>query len=251
MDVAEKQKLIQQQIEEANDGRPANFELWRSRTEIVLRRVIGEMNPQYVKFSALRYSPAMWTSDSPASVFDDSRRSGVKQAIAILQAAEFEIGMTVGTVPQSIEDATEVFIVHGRSNTKHELARFIEQLLGTKPTILDEQANSGRTVLEKFEDHAGRAKFAVVVATADDIGRAATESNDQPRARQNVVFELGYFFGQLGRSRVAMLYDPGIELPSDIAGLVTIPLDQAGAWKAQIAKEASATGLTVNWEALA
>ncbi len=116
--------------------------------------------------------------------------------------------------------------------------------------ILHEQANEGRTIIEKFEDHAAEAGYAVVLLTADDVGRAAAEADEHPRARQNVDFELGFFFGALGRRRVAMLYEEAVERPSDTDGIVRIALDDAGAWKLTLARELDAVGIPVNWPAL-
>jgi predicted nucleotide-binding protein len=120
--------------------------------------------------------------------------------------------------------------------------------------ILHEQANEGRTLIEKFEDHAADAAYAVVLATGDDVGRsAACEADDEPltpRARQNVVFELGFFFGSLGRAKVALLYEEGIERPSDTDGIARIPLDAAGGWKLLLARELDNAGIGVDWSAL-
>jgi predicted nucleotide-binding protein len=118
--------------------------------------------------------------------------------------------------------------------------------------ILHDQASEGRTVIEKFEDHAGEATFAVVVLTADDLGKLAgdEESPLDRRARQNVVFELGFFVGALGRNRVAILYEEGVTLPSDIDGLVYIPLDAQGAWKLPLARELKSARIEVDADKL-
>lgn len=63
------------------------------------------------------------------------------------------------------------------------------------------------------------------------------------RGRQNVIFELGFFFGKLGRDRVAVLLGPGVGEPSDINGLVYIPVDEAGAWKYQLGRELQSAGI--------
>jgi predicted nucleotide-binding protein len=68
-------------------------------------------------------------------------------------------------------------------------------------------------------------------------------SRDQPRGRQNVIFELGFFFGKLGRERVCVLLAGGVEEPSDIAGLVYITIDAGGAWKYQLARELTAADI--------
>jgi Predicted nucleotide-binding protein containing TIR-like domain len=86
-----------------------------------------------------------------------------------------------------------VFLVHGHDEgAKHGVARFLEQL-GVQPVILQEQINRGMTVIEKFEDFASRAGFAVVLMTPDDFGYpVAKEEEKKHRPRQNVVLELGF-----------------------------------------------------------
>lgn len=134
----------------------------------------------------------------------------------------------------------KIFVVHGHGKREHEVARYLEHLK-FKPIILHEQANQGRTVIEKFEAHSD-VGFAVVLLTPDDVGRAADASADQIkyRARQNVILELGYFLGRLGRDRVCALMEGDIELPSDILGVVWEPLDSGGAWKQRLVQELKA-----------
>ena len=76
-------------------------------------------------------------------------------------------------------------------------------------------------------------------------------NHDQARPRQNVVFEMGFFFGLIGRERVAVLYEPEVELPSDISGLVYTELDAAGGWKPKLASELNRAGIHVDWAKLA
>lgn len=133
--------------------------------------------------------------------------------------------------------STAVFIVHGQnSSVKEQAARFVEKV-GLKAIILHEQANAGATIIEKFE-HFSDVAFALVILTDDDLGYSKKDiENIQPRARQNVIFELGYFIGKLGRNRVCALYSNGVELPSDFNGIVYVPLDESGAWKTKLAQE--------------
>lgn len=125
----------------------------------------------------------------------------------------------------------------GANEAKETAARFLEKI-GLKPVILHEQQNSGRTLIEKFETYSGDIAFAVVLLTPDDVGAANTASRSlRPRARQNVILELGYFMGRLGRAGVCALHKGGIELPSDYQGIVYIEMDPPGAWKAKLAQE--------------
>jgi predicted nucleotide-binding protein len=139
-----------------------------------------------------------------------------------------------------------VFVVHGRDETAKEVvSRFIQQL-GLQPIILLEQVSNGRVIIEKLE-HYSNVAFAVVLLTPDDIGGLAETKNDLlPRARQNVIFELGYFVGKLGRQKVCALYAPGVEIPSDFHGVTYVTMDKGEGWKLQLAKEIRGTGIDID-----
>jgi predicted nucleotide-binding protein len=130
------------------------------------------------------------------------------------------------------------FVVHGHNDTiKLEVARYIENDLKRKAIILHEQANKGQTIIEKFESNS-TVDFAVVLWTADDVGKAKSESDSRDRARQNVIFETGFFIGALGRENVIILYEDGVEIPSDYSGVIFIRL--ADNWKDNLRKEIEA-----------
>lgn len=158
--------------------------------------------------------------------------------------------------PSSVQSAplapsTDVFIVHGHDETAREsVARFVTKL-GLNPIILHEQANKGRTIIDKFTQNAS-VGFAVVLLTPDDYGGTIdSPRTPQPRARQNVILELGFFGGKLGWDRVCALKRGEMELPSDYSGVVYVDLDSAGAWKLTLAKEMKAAGLPVDLNKLA
>ncbi len=157
---------------------------------------------------------------------------------------------TTGMAPTGTA-SRKVFLVHGHdSEVKETVARFIEKL-GLDPIILHEQPNQGRTVIEKFETSSSGVAFAVVLLTPDDLGSAANASSElQSRARQNVILELGYFLGRLGRTRVCALHKGGVELPSDFQGVIYIEFDSGGAWRAKLAQEFVEAKLTIKIEGL-
>lgn len=139
----------------------------------------------------------------------------------------------------------DVFIVHGHDEAlKESVARFIEKL-DLKAIILHEQPNKGRTVIEKFEDYSN-VGFAVVLLTPDDVGCKNGAKDFEERARQNVILELGYFIGKLKRNRVCVLYKKNVERPSDISGVVYVPVNSNDNWKLKLAKEIKEAGIDVD-----
>jgi len=139
--------------------------------------------------------------------------------------------------------SNKVFIVHGHDEAALQgLARFLEKL-GLDAIVLMEQPNRGRTIIEKFEDSATDVGFAVVLLTPDDLGGKSSDAEQSSRARQNVIFELGFFAGKLGRGKVCLLRKGAVEMPSDLFGIVYTDLDQAGAWKLRLVAELKAAGL--------
>lgn len=154
----------------------------------------------------------------------------------------------------SLSDETKrfgnsVFLVHGHDEApRQSVARFLEKL-DLKVVILHEQPDGGRTIIEKLEENSSEVDigYAVVLLTPDDVGATKSDkTNLQPRARQNVVFELGYFIAKLGRKRVRALHAEGVELPSDYHGVLYTPLDAAGAWKLKLAQELVAVGYDID-----
>ena len=145
-----------------------------------------------------------------------------------------------------VSQSNRVFVIHGHDRAAQETtARFLEKL-GLEPVILHEQSNEGRTIIEKFEDHTD-VRFAVVLLTPDDTGaskRQPTENRD--RARQNVVFEFGYFVRALGRNKVCALVKGDIERPSDLDGVLYIPFDEGDGWKMGLVKELKTAGVAVD-----
>lgn len=140
-----------------------------------------------------------------------------------------------------------IFIVHGHDDAmKANVARVIDRL-GLTCVILHEQPNRGRTIIEKFEDYAD-VSYAVVLLSPDDQGSAYGNHNPQFRARQNVVFELGFFIGSLGRANVFVLHKKvdNFEFPTDIAGVLYVPFDENGGWQLKLAQELAVLGYDVD-----
>lgn len=259
MDVTKKLQLIDKQITDAQDGRPEDFAAWKSQTEVVLRTIFGIGHPIYESFRKTRFSAQVISVDRPPDGAA-SREKGVKSVLALLSGAKLELQLSAEVseaTPGEVLDGRKtpangrVFIVHGHDTSlKNEVARFLRDLTGEEPVILHEQPDGGRSLIEKFEASAATTGYAIVLLTADDFGRAKNEAKDRPRGRQNVVFEMGFFFGSLGRGNVAVIHDEDVEEPGDVRGMLYVPRDAAGAWKMRIAREIDHAGIAVEWAAL-
>ncbi|MBM7830873.1 putative nucleotide-binding protein [Agromyces cerinus] len=256
MDLTRKLELLDQQISDANGGYPEDFDKWLKRTDVVVRQIFGDDSPMYRSFTAIAFGPSIWFDGMDTSGYQPA---GVTETVALLEAAKLEVEISEEASERPIpaadqsEASDRVFIVHGQDDArKFELSSFLQNLTGAQPVILHQQANKGQVLIEKFESSAASVGFAVVLLTGDDVGRPKSldPEDDQSRARQNVVFEMGFFFGLLGRTRVAVLYDDGVELPSDINGIVYIPIDPAGGWKSKLAVELDGVDISVDWSAI-
>jgi predicted nucleotide-binding protein len=173
----------------------------------------------------------------------------LKQAIATLEeriAESAAVSTSEGRSQTSSVVSKEVFVVHGHDHgARDAVMRFLDSL-GLKGIVLSEQPDQGRTIIEKFQAYADRVAFAVVLLTPDDFGSAAAVLQQGSRARQNVVFELGYFVGKLGRGRACLLRKGAVEMPSDLYGVIYTDLDAAEGWKLKLARELKAAGFEID-----
>lgn len=225
---------------------------WNLLTRNYLEKAFGQNSPnvtsivsvgQYGSFP-MGASDAWWDNHRAELL-----RTQISKMSGLIELLSTELELQNGSVVSSHTPihGHKIFLVHGHDESAlHETARFLGKL-DQEVIILREQPNQGRTIIEKFEDYAD-VGFAIVLLTHDDKGGSITASveSQQPRARQNVIFEFGYFIGRLGRNRVCALYRPGVEIPSDYSGVLYQELDDKGGWRLQLAKELRAAGMTVD-----
>lgn len=188
----------------------------------------------------------------PGQDYIQEERDEINKKIAYLESLIECIPLIPSSVESSIapveqshpSKSKKVFIVHGHDVANRAEVELLVKKLGYEPIVLFKQASGGKTVIEKLEDETDSVCFAIILYTACDFGRDKSDGKDQPRARQNVVFEHGYLCAKLGRDHVCALVEPGIEVPSDLAGVVYISL--SGPWDYQIAKEMKQAGLEID-----
>lgn len=225
----------------------AEFKAWEIRAKRLLNRLFGPDGIEMSSFLDVSFYSPLWDFDASdaerhkAAV--QSCHEGLRQAKAILQTFLDELADDEPahgkTQPANY---TRVFIVHGHDGElKQAVARVVEKQ-GIEAVILTEQANQGKTIIEKFEDFSD-VGGAICLFTADDLGRSRESDVDRARARQNVVFETGYFIGKLGRDHIVILADDGIEMPSDLSGVVRT---NTGNWQFELLKELKAMGYAID-----
>ena len=131
----------------------------------------------------------------------------------------------------------DIFIVHGHdSSLKYNVSSWLSSR-ALQPIVLHEMANCGtNAILQKIEKYSD-VSCAIILMTADDLGKVKDSDNLQPRARQNVVFEAGYFCGKLGSDRVIILYEEGVDLHCDLGGCVYIVADEHDGWREKVLTE--------------
>jgi len=142
-------------------------------------------------------------------------------------------------------NGSTVFIIHGHDHGVKSELQLLLQNGGVHYVVLHEQPDSGRTIVDKLVEESARSSFAIAILTPDDLVTSGAY-----RARQNVILEMGYFIGLLGKDRVRLLVKGDVEIPSDLYGILYEKYDAAGAWKSKFAKELMAAGIFVDLQAV-
>jgi predicted nucleotide-binding protein len=252
--------LLEHQIKHGGDMEiaKANFQKWTDYNVSMLERMFTtEQIAREYEWSGSGSVTMVFGERSPADDFN-YKLDAIKAEIQNLDSLLDRIELYASSPPSaqararparaalSAASPSRVFIVHGQDGEAREsVARFLEKA-GVEAVILHEQANRGDTIIEKLERNSD-VHFAVVLLTGDDEGRRKDDANpSKPRARQNVILELGYFVALLGRKNVCALYQDGVELPSDWNGVVWVALDAHHAWKYKLGNELKAAGFPID-----
>lgn len=229
------------------------FISWKTRAERFLRTHYGENSKEVVDFGNTHFSLMIYTFNETESDYIEACKSGLVASKAVFEVyleelKENDVTPDNEATQDNSISKSKVFVVHGHDEAlKQEVARIVEKQ-GLEAIILSEQANQGKTIIEKIEENAD-VDAAICLFTGDDYGRAkGTEAEENKlRARQNVVFEAGYFMGKLGRENVIIVADKNLELPSDMQGVV---YTDAGNWKTEVLQELDKIGYAIDFNKL-
>jgi len=187
------------------------------------------------KLDVIIFKPPLWENQD-----EENSRYHWVNGISILKENIDNISEEVTT--------SSIFIVHGHDEQlKYEVVDFVRGI-GLIPIILHEQPNKGKTIIEKFEEKACGGNYSIVLFSPDDQANTINSEELLPRARQNVIFELGFFYGKIGRGKVSIIYkeSKNFDFPSDIQGILYIKYDEQGKWKGKLVKELRSTGFLLN-----
>ena len=244
------------------DRKAPEYLRWCRDTKLAIENSFSEGEGHAEEF---RQSLVVWQGVAPLGEPASARRRRDRKAyLEGLSNAEALLESMMDEVREYLDDSDEaeqsvysreavadrsdhkVFLAHGRDRGAREtVARFLENL-GLEPVVLAEIPGMGRTIIEKFEAHS-RVRFAIVLLTPDDVGPLqGFDRGARPRARQNVIFELGFFVGRLGRGAVCALTAGEVEIPSDYAGVEYIDFDDGDGWKGKLGRELEMAGLPVD-----
>ena len=213
--IDEAKKLLDKHIPSSS----SEFKAWRSRCIIVLSNTFGENSAELNEFKHIRYSPMVMTNYTTEKEYNDCYTSGLNESILLLSSLIPDL-LEKPNKPNNKDNKT-VFIVHGHDEGLKYKIKNLLTTLELDPIILHEKISRSDTIIEKLEYYGSKACAAIILFTPDDFGQAKSEEEKKERARQNVVFEAGFFIGLLGRKNVILvLSDDSIELPGDLKGIV-------------------------------
>ena len=233
---------------------------WRVRAEAAIEGAFGPGSQAAADFDDIGYPVA--SDKRPQGHLDDPLevRDGLEKARSLIESLVVRIeerwpdddepALTPPADTFATKEASatnrNVFIAHGHDQgAKDDVARLVKQV-GLEPVILSEQPSQGKTIIEKFEANSN-VSYAIALLTADDVGGSRGINGPmRSRARQNVIFELGFFVGRLGRGQVCALTKGDPEIPSDYKGVVYIPMDEGDAWQALLRKELESAELDID-----
>jgi predicted nucleotide-binding protein len=228
-----------------------------TRADMLIKRVFGESNNYLYTFSTISFwSGSHGTDESYELTYWERGKNEtinlIETMLEDLELSQAEVGArTASAVTPELSD--RVFVVHGHDDGMEVAVARVLERLGLTPVVLHEQPDKGRTIVEKFTAYSD-VGFAVVLLSPDDMAypSIASPSDARPRARQNVIFELGYFVGKLGRENVVALVrkeDGDLEFPSDYSGVLYTSFVE-DSWQLKLVRELRESGYKVSADTL-
>lgn len=184
----------------------------------ILRKELPELYADFTDFNTIPQGKLSSTGSDGEPLWCYDRDQLERLARDIDQIFEIRAHSELAVPQQGIESIRRVFISHGRASDWREVQDFIEKDFGLPTLELAQEPNLGRTVLAKLQEESGKCDSAVILMTGDDL-----DADGQTRARENVIHEIGFFQGKYGLNRIVLLHEEGVNIPSNIQGVVYTP----------------------------
>ena len=249
MDFQKKLIKLYNEIDELkgkNSSSDSDFKAWKTDVQLCLSGLYGEKSIQLKNFNGRPFSPIVIGGNTDwHGPYVRDLETTQKEFQRYID--DFEVDEKSNDKKKKRTSNNRVFIIHGHDGElKAKVARRLEQQ-DIEAIILSEQVNRGKTIIEKLEKYSD-VQVAIALFTQDDIGAAKDEKGcEKFRARQNVVFEAGYFMGYLGRENIIIIMDDDVEIPGDLSGMVYTSKDN---WEFEMLKELNAAGIKIDMNKL-
>lgn len=234
------------------DSSSEDFITWKTKIERVITNLYGSDSSEHEAFQNTTFSPLVYVGFGEHSAEDIrcckngliETRARIKAYLEDYENQGLEIcDQGLGISKNIAEmDFSKVFIVHGHDGElKQKIARILEKQDIT-PIILNEMVSRGKTIIEKIEMYSETVRTAICLFTPDDETKDGSK-----RARENVVFETGYFFGKIGRENTIIVAEPGVVNLSDLSGVVYI---NKNSWELDVLRELKDIGYAIDMNRL-
>jgi predicted nucleotide-binding protein len=228
---------------------PKQLDTWTKATSELLRRVFGEDH------AAASFDSAGLAGDAAAV---DEARTRMRLEARLARLGELiERAAGLYEAPPELEAEAEdartrrVLLLHAGDKDEVEPIKRLLETVGCVPVVFHDEPGGAPTRLETLEQSAKDAAFAVVLLTGEGRDKHQPSGTERLRARQRTIFELGYLIAALGRQQVCVLHQPSVEVPSECAGVVLIPVDEHDAWQSSLVKTLEAAHVAGNFAKLA
>lgn len=237
------------------NGTPAVKASWRKRISSFYEGISGKIKVLEIIIQRLEFIPekieAGGTQERYAPDVSDgvSGASGQDNETIVSKKETPESAPEKGKISETREKAAPgvsdtVFVIRGQDDEAVVSATEFIGKLGLNAVVLQGKSKAGQTIMDTFDRDAAISGYAVVILEPDDMVALKKDPDDAAlRARQNVVFGLGYLCGALGRARVSVLVKEGASIPKDDLGVAYTIMDPGGNWQFSLAKHMKSAGL--------
>lgn len=211
-------------------GQPEEF---KQAIETLKQRGSWENFDQGLRYKTIDGGTVQWYQ-STGTILIQGNKNAKERLTKLIDELELEkiqlnptetFSVALEAKAKYIKAGSKIFVVHGHDTTSREQLELVIHKLGLEPFVLANTSGGGLTIIEALEDEIGKdgnSKFGIVLLTPDDFGYAKIDGPDkaQPRARQNVVLEMGMLISAVGRKNTVILKKGHLEIPSDANGIL-------------------------------